>query len=213
MTLQPLQRFTLGVVVWLPLMFGLWYLTAAWHLAPVTWFASTVLQMAFPDAVLWLKLENHSLVLATHFAGNASGMAIYPPPANAELLGFHLNPLAYSYGLPLLGALTLATPLAGKYPRLLWSVLLMLPLEAFSILISTLKIMTFEIGEAFQTQQALSAGTMELIALGYQLGTLLLPMLAPILIWVILHRQFLLYLSPGLRPVLDKQAIPSVKDG
>lgn len=203
MSQKPLYRFMLGVVILLPLTFLVWYFTAAVHLAPVTLLTSVLLDWITPDALLWLKLDGHMLVLASSFGRDASG-AVVSPPVGDDVLGFHLNPLVYSYSLPLLAALILATPGKERGLKLVWGLLLLLPVELFSMVFHVLKTLTFEVGAAFQLQQGLAQGSIDLIALGYQVGTLLLPMIAPLIIWVALSRDFLTQLAPQLEKALAR---------
>ena len=99
MTHKPLQRFMLGVLVFFPLTFFVWYVTAAFHLAPVTLISESVLHGVIPDAVMWLRLDGHTLVIASNFGHDAAGQVV-SPPVGEDVLGFHLNPLIYSYSLP-----------------------------------------------------------------------------------------------------------------
>lgn len=200
---RPLHRFMLGVLIFFPLTFGVWYLTAAFHLAPVTVLSKAVLDFIVPEALLWLKLDGHILVVASNFGADASGQ-IVSPPGGGELLGFHLNPLIYCYSLPLLFALILATPGAGKGLKLFWGALLILPTEVFSMVFSVLKTLTFDVGQAFQQQQGMTPLAVDAIALGYQLGTLVVPMVAPLVIWVALHRGFMVDLAPQLERVFAR---------
>lgn len=194
---KPLHKFMLGVLIFFPLTFFLWYVTAAFHLAPVTVLAGELLKVLVPDAILWLKLDGHTLVLASNFGRDAAGVVV-SPPVGEDLLGFHLNPLIYSYGLPLLCALILATPGKDKLMNLWWGLVLILSTEIFSMVFSVLKTLTFDVGAAFQLQQGISPMMADAIALGYQLGTLLLPMIAPLIIWGALHREFIIQLAPAL---------------
>jgi len=195
MTHKPLHRFMLGVLIFFPLTFFLWYVSATYHLAPITLITGKFVSIVVPDALMWLRLDGHMLVLASNFGHDSSGM-IVSPPVGDDVLGFHLNPLIYSYSLPLLAALILATPSARKWSNLLWGIVLILPTEIFSMTFSVLKTLTFDVGAAFQAQQRISPTEADVIALGYQVGTLLLPMIAPLIIWVALNRDFLLHLAP-----------------
>lgn len=192
---QPLYRFIAWVIIWMPIMFALWYILAIFHLAPVTVLAEQVIQWLAPDALLWLKLEGHELLIASNFATDTAGQIITPPPDN-DALGFQQNPLIYSYGLPLLLALLLATPRKDKWWSIGVGVLCILPLHVFSMVFSVLKILTFEVGQAFVLQQGWSAWTVDMIALAYQMGTLLIPMIAPLIIWIALNREFVEQLAP-----------------
>ena len=197
MNKRPLHRFMLGVLIFFPLTFFVWYLTATFHLAPVTLLTETIVDAWFPDALMWLKLDNYTLVVASNFGADASGK-IVSPPGGADVLGFHLNPLIYCYSLPLLSALILAVPGDEKWLNLVWGMLMILPTEVFSMVFSVLKTLTFDVGYAFQQQQAITPFAADAIALGYQLGTLVLPMIAPLIIWVGLHRRFIISLAPQL---------------
>ena len=152
---RPLHRFMLGVLIFFPLTFGIWYITATFHLAPVTVLARVILDFMVPDALLWLKLDGHTLVVASNFGADVSGKVV-SPPNRGELLGFHLNPLIYCYSLPLLFALILATPGVDKWLKLVWGALLILPTEVFSMVFSVLKTLTFDVGYAFQQQQGIT---------------------------------------------------------
>lgn len=203
MSQKPLQHFVLGVLVFFPLTFFLWYSSAAFHLAPITLLTSKLLHWFVPDALMWLKLDGHTLVLASNFGHDASGAVLSPPPGD-DVLGFNTNPLIYSYSLPLVVALMLATPGKDKWHNLLWGMLLVLPSEVFSMLFSVLKTLTFDVGAAFQAQQGISAAGADMIALGYQVGVLLLPMIMPLIIWVALNRSFIMQLAPQLERVFSR---------
>jgi hypothetical protein len=98
-------------------------------------------------------------------------------------------------------ALILATPGQDKWLNLLWGILLVLPAEVFSMVSSVLKTLTFDVGHAFQVQQGISQLGVDAIALGYQVGTLLLPMIVPLIVWVGLNRAFIVRLAPQLEQV------------
>jgi len=200
---HPLHRFMLGVLVFFPLTFFIWYITAPWHLAPITWLTNQLLDVVFPQAVMWLGLEQYTLVVASNFGHNASGL-IVSPPTGEDLLGFHLNPLIYCYSLPLLCALTLATPGQDKGINLVWGMFLIVPTEVFSMFFSVAKTLTFDVGAAFQQQQNISPLGADMIALAYQAGTLIIPMVAPLIIWIALHRSFLVVLAPRLEQAFGR---------
>ena len=197
MTPRPLTRFMLGVLIYFPITFLLWYLTAAWHLAPITMLSQAILHLVTPDALMWLKLDGHNLIVAANFSQAANG-SIVTPALNGDALGFQINPLVYSYGLPLLVSLLLATPTQHKLSKIAMGLALILPTELFSMVFSVLKTLTFNVGSTFIAQQSLSQTGVDAIALGYQVGMLLLPMIAPLVIWVGLNREFMTQLAPQL---------------
>ena len=200
---KPLQRFILGVIIWFPITFFIWYITAGYHLAPIAWLSNQLFAAWMHDAVMWIKLQSdpiqgHILVLASNFGQNSSGQ-ITSPPTGMDALGFHLNPLIYSYSLPLLYSLILASPEKEKWLKMIWATFLIIPTELFSMVFSILKTLTFDVGIAFQQQQGLEPITIDAIAIGYQAGTLIIPMVAPLIIWVAMHRKFLEKLAPQIK--------------
>ncbi len=203
MSARPLHRFMFGVLVFFPLTFFIWYLTAVFHLAPVTLAAEWVVDLLAPDSLMWLKLDGHTLVIASNFGPDQTGK-IVSPPREGDLLGFHHNPLVYCYSLPLLMALVLATPGHDKWLNLVWGALLIFPAEVFSMVFSVLKVLTFDVGVAFQMQQGITPLKADMIAMAYQVGALVLPMIAPLLIWIALHRRFMIELAPQLNRVFAR---------
>ncbi len=201
MSARPLHRFMVGVLIFFPLTFFVWYLTAVFHLAPVTLAAEWVVDWLAPDSLMWLKLDGHTLVIASNFGTDQAGKVV-SPPQEGNLLGFHHNPLVYCYSLPLLMALILATPGHDKWLNLVWGALLIFPTEVFSMVFSVLKVLTFDVGVAFQVQQGITPLKADMIAMAYQVGALVLPMIAPLLIWIALHRRFMIELAPQLNRVL-----------
>lgn len=192
----PLAPLLGRVLLWLPVTFAVWYLTAAWHLAPVAWLADHLLQFWLPEAVADLSLRQTELLLITRFGEVGGQLVANPPPG--ENLGFLTNPLSYSYSLPLFAALTLATPLPGRARRLAIGLGVLLLIELFSMLATQVKTLVFATGGAFVAQQQWEAHARDAVALAYQLGSLLLPMVMPLVVWMAGHGSYLARLNPRL---------------
>ncbi len=202
---KPLHQFILGVVIWFPITFFIWFITAKFHLAPIAWLTDQLFSFWMPEAVMWIKLDHHTLVLASNFGENAVGQ-ITSPPTGENILGFHTNPLIYSYGLPLLYSLILATPDKNKWLKMIWGTFFIIPTELFSMVFSVLKTLTFDVGSAFQQQQLLNQFDIDSIAIAYQAGSLIIPMVTPLIIWVAMHREFLERLAPQIASRLGSNA-------
>ena len=195
---NPLHRFIFAVLFWLPLCFALWYFLAYFYLIPLTGLTEQLFNVWMPEALLWLRLEENTLIIASNFGEDTLGN-IVSPPSGHDLLGFEVNPLIYGYSLPLLLALLLATPQPNKGKYLLYGAIIMSLVQLFSMTISVLKTLTFDVGLAFQQQQNMSVISLNLVALFYQMVVLILPMITPLIIWMLLSRQFLFYLAPKFK--------------
>ena len=105
-------------------------------------------------------------------------------------LGFIVNPLIFSYGLPLLFGLVMGSN--AKWWRKLWVMLIgyvvITLVQVWGVVWQSLKTLAFNFGE--QTHAVMQAHGVSdtAIALAYQLGTLILPALAPVFIWVLCNR-------------------------
>jgi hypothetical protein len=197
-TEAPLRRLVGRVLGWLPFAFALWYAAAVWHLTPVVWASDQILQLWMPDAVADLRLLDRELLLVTHFGDVAGRLVTNPPPG--ENLGFLSNPLSYSYSLPLFAALVLATPQRGRWWRLAAGLGVLLLIEVASMLATMLKTLAFDVGGVFVGQQHWGLLARSGAAMAYQFGSLLLPMVAPVVLWLALHRDYLAEIAPGLAP-------------
>jgi hypothetical protein len=194
----PLAALLGRTLLWLPATFALWYLTAPWHLAPVAWAAAQLLTTWLPEAIGDLRRQGSQVLLISRF-GEVGGRLVANPPAG-EHLGFLTNPLSYGYSLPLFAALALATPLPGRGRRLAIGLAALLAVELASMIAVQVKTLTFETGGAFVAQQGWGPLARDAVALAYQLGSLLLPMVMPLVVWLAGHGSYLAQLSPALRP-------------
>jgi len=108
-----------------------------------------------------------------------------------EALGFIINPLIYSYGLPLLFGLVMGSDVAWlrKIFIFVLGYVTITAVQIWGVVWESLKLLSFGFGDqAHQIVQ--DAGISDTaIALSYQLGSLILPALAPIFIWVLTNRR------------------------
>ena len=108
-----------------------------------------------------------------------------------EALGFIVNPLIFSYGLPLLFGLVMGSDVGWlrKIFILLLGYVVITAVQIWGVVWQSLKMLAFNFGDqAHQIVQ--DAGVSDAaIALSYQLGSLIFPALAPIFVWVLTNRR------------------------
>lgn len=107
-----------------------------------------------------------------------------------DALGFIVNPLVFSYGLPLLFGLVMGSDVSWlrKAVILLIGYATITAVQIWGVVFQALKMLAFNFG-ANTHQIVRDAGISDsAIALGYQLGTLILPALAPVFVWVLSNR-------------------------
>ena len=179
------SAFFLRVILWLlPALFA-WYQLSAAFAQPVGWVAAEAMQWLFPWASDGYQMNGAGIDLLTNLqvpdpAGYAAGrVAMASPEADYRLFGF---------GLPLLLALLLAAKPAHLVRKILMGGLILFPIQVLGLMFAWLKAIAIDLNAELVMQTAFSGFDRNAIALGYQLSTLILPTLAPIVIWLVLDR-------------------------
>jgi hypothetical protein len=185
-----LPRFVLRIVAWLPLTFAVWYLAAPLLAWPVALLAELITRSTFD----WVKSVEQMGPLITFVTSLKPDEGANPAGVKA-VLSVESNVLLFSFGLPMLAALILA----AQEPHRVWMLLIgyavLLPFQTFSVVADLLKNAAILAGPAVASQTNLDAWQREVIAFCYQFGTLILPTVAPAIVWVLMHRRFLERLS------------------
>ncbi|TMG93916.1 MAG: hypothetical protein E6H73_08455 [Betaproteobacteria bacterium] len=181
-----LPRFVLRVVAWLPLTFAVWYLAAPLLVWPVALLTELITRSTFD----WVKNVEQIGPLVTFVTSLKPDEAANPSGMKA-VLSVESNVLLFSFGLPMLAALVLA----AREPHRVWMLLIgyavLVPFQTFSVVADFLKNAAILAGPAVASQTNLNAWQREVIAFCYQFGTLILPTVAPAIVWVLMHRRFL----------------------
>ena len=180
---NPLPRFVLLTLAWLPVVFAVWYLGAPLLLWPAKLLAEAVLRGGFADLVRSVEARGAIVsVLTTLRPGQAVG---------GGAISVDVNLLLYSFGLPMYAALVLA----AREPR--WARLLaigyavLLPVVAFGVVADFLKNVAITAGPMVASQTGFSPLQREAIVFAFQFGSLILPTVVPAAVWVLTHRTFL----------------------
>ncbi len=120
------------------------------------------------------------------------------------------DPGRYAYGLPIFLALLLAARGPGRMVRALAGYALLLPLQAFSL--CTQLLMQLLLTAQFDVRTLrVAQWQMEALVYGYQLGSLVVPTLAPILVWLWLDRAFVneVVIGAWKRSLSGRAAVPA----
>jgi len=190
-----LPRFVVRVVAWLPLTFAVWYLAAPLLAWPVALLAELVTRSAFD----WVKGVEQTGPLITFITSLKPAEAANPAGVKA-VLSVESNVLLFSFGLPMLAALILAAREPHRVRMLLIGYVVLLPFQTFSVVADFLKNAAILAGPAVASQTNFSAWQREVIAFCYQFGTLILPTVAPAIVWGLMHRRFLESFAGMSRP-------------
>ena len=175
-----LGSFVVRTFLWMPACFAAWYFTAPVHAAAAGWLARGGLAMFREGLIEKVERAGYQLAFVTSVEITQAGQR--------GVLVAEVNALLYSYGLPLLAALVLASRMPWR--SALACLALLLPIAAWGVAFDAL-VQVIAQGQAVFGTAGLGGWRAEAIALGYQLGTLLLPALAPVLLWAAASRGFI----------------------
>jgi len=173
--------------LWMLFGFMLWFYLSAFHGTPARILSGAILAEILGD-------HFHQIVVQPdqHFLFQIETTIQYVfRDGSKDMLGFVVNPLVYSYGLPLLFGLVMGSDASWrrKIGILLLGYGVITLVQVWGVVFESLKMLAFNFGS--ETHQIVrDAGISDtLIALGYQMGTLILPALAPIFVWVLTNRR------------------------
>lgn len=217
--LDPLLRLLLGAALSLPGCLALWWW---WVREPLIIGLAHTVNFVSP----WLWPET---VLNVGLRGDLGLIITLLPPLTDSAELFMALPLSFNRAvviLPLFWGLTLATPARALLHRLLLGTVLLLPVVFVMVLLYAqfqIALYRTHLPALTETPPALyalalpdSPTTYYLWGLSRQLAVLVLPVVAPLLAWLLLHRAFLRtvilggWLQRGTRSYGTHSSSPSV---
>ena len=190
-----LGGFVLRVAAWLVPAFVVWYAAAAVLTWPVSLLTETVGRLAFNDLVR--DVEQHGYVVTIVSTLKATAATSGNPPGG--VISVELNALLYTFGFPMLVALTLAARAPHALRTLLVGYAVLAPFATWGIVAEFLKRLVFDTPASVASQAGFGPGEREIIAFAYQFGVLILPTVAPAVYWVLTHRRLLESFVAGAR--------------
>ena len=180
---SPLTRFILIVLAWLPATFAIWYFAAPILLWPAALVSDGVMRIGFADLVRAVEQTGASVAFTTTLKPGQS--------VAGGVVTVDVNMLLYSFGLPLFAALTLAAREPKRFRTLIIGYGVLVPAVAWGVSADFLKNVAITAPAQVASQTGFVAWQREAIAFAFQFGSLILPAVAPAIVWVLTHRAFL----------------------
>ena len=184
---NPVKEMFLLAALYLPMGFFLWFFAASLLMFPTArlsdWLLSGIFGGVFDQVVqLGFHLEvQTSVILERQVDGRTAAVNLY------------VNPMIYAWGMALLFGLIMATPLTIKRRLLQMAIsfVVITIVTTWGVFWESLTDLAFRSGpEAGAAARGLGIN-MNLIALFYQLGYLMLPAVIPVATWILMNRDFI----------------------
>lgn len=172
-------RFFALVLLLMPVTFVAWYALGSLLAAPAVWLSSLILGNWFPELIASVTLQDtQMMVMAT--LGEVDGQ-LMPAEEAGYQLGLPVDTRVLSYSIPFYAALHFATPMPGSWERFARALLVLWLLVIVGLVSTTLKNFMLTFGDRLLGLPL--APPADVIALAYQFNTLIVPPLAPIMLW------------------------------
>lgn len=191
-------RFMAWVLLLLLPFFGLWYATGALPVAPAFYVSQLALENLLPGLVGTINLDGTRMLVVSTF-GELDG-ATLPAREAGNQLAFPAETRLVSYSIPFFAALLFASRVSQPVERFARGLILLWLVMALSLISICLKNLMLGLGANFYTAAGVPLPPPPVIALLYQLSTLILPTLAPVLAWLWLARDSAVLAQMGPRP-------------
>lgn len=181
-----LSELLLLAGLWMLFGFMLWFYLSAFHGTPSRLAAEAILEYLLGDHFynIIVNPEQHFLfqVQTTFMFEFRDG--------TTDSLGFIVNPLVYTYGLPLLFGLVMGSDVSWlrKITILLIGYVVITGVQIWGVVWQSLKMLAFNFGAQTHVIIEEAGISDEVIAMCYQMGSLIFPALAPIFVWVLSNR-------------------------
>ena len=180
----------LRALLWLPLSFFIWFAFSSPLIWPVVQMAKLAMLSIWPSLFADVVQHGHGMEVTTRILVNQ--VAPDGRSGIGELILVQ-NPLLYGYSLPLFSGLAMATPLGFRRRLLQFAIALAVIwlAQAMGVVAESLKVLAFDSGAAGANAITAAGIQPDPVALAYQFGSLILPAVTPIALWLGLNRDFI----------------------
>ena len=160
--------------------FGLWFAAEPLIAGPAKWLSRIMLTLWLPDIINGVVFEPGGLLVVTQFAENNG---IFTLAQNGEEgLAIRLNTRLVSYSIPFYAALLWGSRIESPFNTFAWGLFVLWVAMGLGLSAMAAKDLMLVIGTPFLSGPWVPPAA--LIAVSYQFSVLLMPTLAPVLLWV-----------------------------
>lgn len=188
MQASPLRAFVIRVFLLLPVMFAAWYFLGSLLANICALLCRGLFALLEPGLFAEIKAVGATLEVVTHIP--VSDIA----PAYAGMSGyiaFDTQPMLFGYGTPFFLSLFFAAPRAwGKQPwQLVVAITALVAIQLWGLAFDIYRNILFSFGPTVAAHLEMGLYARSFVAYGYQLGTLILPVIGPVGLWLGVFNQ------------------------
>jgi len=167
--------------------FALWYAGGALPSAPAFYLSKILMEWGLPEIVHSVSLDDTRLLVITQF-GDIDGTVVPAVDAGYQM-AFPVDTRLLSFSIPFFAALLFASRVSQPVERLCRGVLVLWLLMTLGLISISLKNLMLGLGETLYLGSSIPLPPPTVVAVLYQLNTLIVPTLAPVLLWMWMARD------------------------
>ena len=175
-----LRQQVLTTLLLLAITFALWVAAEPLLATPAKWLAHALLTGWLPEIIETTIFEPGAFLVVTKFT-DINGIVSLAAPGE-DGLAFRLDTRLVSYGLPFYAALLWGSRIANPFNTFAVGLFLIWLTMALGLIAMTAKDLMLVIGYPFLTADWVPPAAV--LVVSYQFSVLLMPTLAPVLIWI-----------------------------
>lgn len=177
-------------LIYMPIMFFLWYVLSPLISILVSFVISYPVKYFTSGLIHSINSAGLEVQGVIRLAGGTYGELIIPSGKFADIM-LTARPMVYGYGIPLFATLLIAFA-RGKVVsfKIILCFLLLFLSVCFGTMMELIKIIFLSMDSSITETIRVAQWKLELIAISYQVGTLILPAVLPISLWLLLNEEF-----------------------
>lgn len=177
-------------LVYIPIMFFLWYVLSPLISVLVSFVISYPLKYFTANLIHQINPAGLEIQGIIRLAGGTYGDLTVPAGRFVDMM-LTARPMVYGYGIPLFATLLIAfSKNKATFLKTTLCFLLLFVSVCFGTTMEFLKIVFLSLDSSITQDLVTSQWQLESIALGYQVGTLILPAVLPISLWLVLNESY-----------------------
>jgi hypothetical protein len=181
-----IRQFFFRAMLLMPLVFAAWYLLVPALHWPIRWFLSAMVLFGVPEFLTQVTQTLSGFEFITSLTPGAQAGQPFRPDA---IITAEIDARIYTWGTALMATLTLAAWDKFRWKYLWYGFLILLPFQMAAVFAVGMKQMVLS-SSAVIAQTGWAQWQIEATAYLYQFSTLMMPPVTAVVVWLVLHRNF-----------------------
>jgi hypothetical protein len=185
-TPSTIRQFFFRALLLMPVVFTAWYILVPLLHWPIRGFLSTMAHFGIPEFMVSVQQTMAGFEFVTSLSpGSVAGQPFRPD----AVVSTDIDARIYTWGTALMATLTLAAWDSARWRYLWLGFLILLPFQMAAVFAVAIKQMVLA-SPAVMSQVDWAQWQFEAIAYLYQFSTLMMPPVTAVVVWLVLHRNF-----------------------